>query len=59
MPAVDGLIAATGLACDMTVVTRNVADMAVDGLAVFNPWEENGYKGQLLNRGWKAAPTPG
>jgi predicted nucleic acid-binding protein len=40
LPAIDGLIAATGLAYDMTVVTRNVSDMQVDGLSVFNPWEE-------------------
>ncbi len=39
IPAIDGLIAATGLAYDMTVVTRNVSDMQVDGLYVFNPWE--------------------
>lgn len=40
LPAIDGLIAATGLAYNMTVVTRNVSDMQVDGLSVFNPWEE-------------------
>jgi predicted nucleic acid-binding protein len=40
IPAIDGLIAATGLAYDMTVVTRNVSDMQVDGLSVFNPWQE-------------------
>lgn len=38
IPAVDGLIAATGLAFDFTVATRNVSDMDVEGLAVFNPW---------------------
>jgi hypothetical protein len=39
IPAIKGLIAATGLVYDMTVVTRNVSDMQVDGLSVFNPWE--------------------
>ena len=39
IPAIDGLIAATCLTHDMTVVTRNVSDMQVDGLPVFNPWE--------------------
>lgn len=39
IPAIDGLIAATGLAYDMIVVTRNVSDMQVDGLSVINPWE--------------------
>lgn len=37
--AIDGLIAATGLVYDMTVVTRNVSDIQVDGLSLFNPWE--------------------
>lgn len=39
MPAIDGLIAATGLAYNLTVVTRNVADMQQSGVAVLNPWE--------------------
>ena len=39
IPAIDGLIAATGLVYDMTVVTRNVSDIQVDGLSLFNPWE--------------------
>jgi predicted nucleic acid-binding protein len=38
IPAVDGLIAATGLTYDMTVVTRNVTDLHVEGLAIYNPW---------------------
>jgi predicted nucleic acid-binding protein len=39
MPAIDGLIAATGLAHDLTVVTRNIADMQQSGAALLNPWE--------------------
>ena len=39
MPAIDGLIAATGLAHDLTVVTRNVADMQQSGAALLNPWD--------------------
>jgi toxin FitB len=39
MPAVDSLIAATGIACNLTVVTRNVADMEQSGVLLFNPWE--------------------
>ena len=39
MPAMDGLIAATGLAHDLTVVTRNIADMQQSGVALLNPWE--------------------
>ena len=34
----DALIAATALVHGMTVVTRNVADFAPTGVAVFNPW---------------------
>jgi len=36
---VDGLIAATALEHDLTVVTRNVKDFAGLGVAVFNPWD--------------------
>ena len=39
MPAIDSLIAATGLAHDLTVVTRNTADMEPSGVSLFNPWE--------------------
>lgn len=35
----DALIAATALVHGMTVATRNVADFAPTGVAVFNPWE--------------------
>ncbi len=35
----DGLIAATAIVHNMTVVTRNVADFADTGVAVLNPWE--------------------
>jgi len=35
----DALIAATALVHGMTVATRNVADFAPTGVAIFNPWE--------------------
>ena len=35
----DGMIAATALEHDLTVVTRNVKDFAGLGLTVFNPWD--------------------
>ena len=35
----DGLIAATALEHDLTVVTRNVKDYASLGVTVFNPWD--------------------
>ena len=38
MPAIDSLIAATGLAHDLTVVTRNIADMEQSGVKMLNPW---------------------
>lgn len=34
----DGMIAATALEHDLTVVTRNVKDFTGLGIAVFNPW---------------------
>ena len=40
MPAIDGLIAATGLVFDMIVVTRNISDMEESGVALLNPWVE-------------------
>lgn len=35
----DGLIAATALEHDLTIVTRNVKDFASLGVMVFNPWQ--------------------
>jgi len=37
-PAVDSLIAATALAHHMTLVTRNIDDMAGMGVSIFNPF---------------------
>ena len=34
----DGLIAATALVHGMTVVTRNVSDFELTGVAVLDPW---------------------
>lgn len=38
LPVVDGLIAATAKIKGLTVVTRNVRDMARTGIASLNPW---------------------
>src|SRR5580704_16864488 len=37
--APDGLIAATALEHDLTLVTRNVRDFATLGVALLNPWD--------------------
>ena len=38
LPVVDTLIAATALAHRLTLVTRNVRDVAATGVDVHNPW---------------------
>jgi toxin FitB len=38
LPAVDSLIAATALAYDLTIVTRNTRDFEGVGAATVNPW---------------------
>ena len=39
LPAIDSLIAATAVAHQLTLATRNTEDMADSGAAVFNPWK--------------------
>jgi len=39
VPVVDSLLAATALVHGMTLVTRNVRDVADTGVAMLNPWE--------------------
>jgi predicted nucleic acid-binding protein len=39
MPTVDGQIAATGLTYNLTVVTRNISDMEISGVELYNPWK--------------------
>jgi toxin FitB len=38
LPAIDGLIAATAIVHGLTVVTRNVADLARTGVTIFDPF---------------------
>ncbi len=38
LPVIDGLLAATALHYNLTLVTRNTKDVAVTGVPVFNPW---------------------
>lgn len=35
----DGMIAATALEHDLTIVTRNIRDFAGLGVTIYNPWE--------------------
>ena len=38
LPVIDGLLAATALRHNLTLVTRNTRDVALTGVSVFNPW---------------------
>ena len=38
LPVIDGLLAATAIDQNLTLVTRNTKDIAVTGVPVFNPW---------------------
>lgn len=39
LPAIDGLLAATALHHNLTMVTRNVSDFVSSYVSVLNPWE--------------------
>lgn len=39
IPAIDGLLAATAMQHNLTLVTRNTKDVVRTGVPVFNPWE--------------------
>jgi predicted nucleic acid-binding protein len=40
LPAIDALIAATAIAHDFAVVTRNTKDMEASGVELINPWKQ-------------------
>ena len=40
LSVMDGFFAATALAGELTLVTRNVRDFAACGVALLNPWDE-------------------
>ncbi|MGP8330212.1 MAG: type II toxin-antitoxin system VapC family toxin [Methanosarcinaceae archaeon] len=39
IPTIDGLIGATAIAHNLTVVTRNEKDLKKTGARIFNPWK--------------------
>jgi predicted nucleic acid-binding protein len=39
LPVIDGLLAATAIHHNLTLVTRNTGDTAATGVAIFNPWQ--------------------
>jgi len=39
IPAIDGLLAATAMQHNLTLVTRNTRNVLLTGVPVFNPWE--------------------
>jgi predicted nucleic acid-binding protein len=40
LPVIDGLLAATAMHYNLTLVTRNVKDVAGTGVPIFDPWRE-------------------
>jgi predicted nucleic acid-binding protein len=40
LPVIDGLLAATALHHNLTLVTRNTKDVMATGVPLFNPWSE-------------------
>ena len=41
MPAIDGLIAVSGIVNHCIVVTRNISDMGQSSAELFNPWKKS------------------
>jgi len=39
LPVINSLLAATALVHDLTLVTRNTADIKSTGVAILNPWQ--------------------
>ena len=47
-PVIDGLLAATAIAHDMTLVTRNVSDVEGLGARVLDPFSGNDISNQSI-----------
>ena len=39
LPSIDSMLVATAFAENLTIVTRNISDMRVDDVEIFNPWD--------------------
>jgi toxin FitB len=39
LPVIDGLLAASAIHADMTLVSRDESYLDIAGLVLFNPWE--------------------
>jgi toxin FitB len=40
VPVIDGLLAASAIQHNLTLVTRNTKDVAATGVSLFNPWTD-------------------
>jgi len=45
---IDGLLAATAMRHDLTLVTRNTKDIAPTGVAVLNPWTSETHSAEPM-----------
>ena len=41
LPVIDGLLAATALKHNLTLVNRDTGQIPTLGVAIFNPWQKN------------------
>jgi predicted nucleic acid-binding protein len=55
-PVLDTLLAATALAHDLYVATRNIRDMRHSGAVLFNPWEDDTAGFPILQRPLRRRP---
>jgi predicted nucleic acid-binding protein len=40
LSVIDGLLAATAIQHNLTLVTRDTSDVAATGVSLFNPWTD-------------------